>query len=283
MIVVISSYGLGNQMSQYSFFNKMPMTNKKFTYYKPQHNGYELDKLFGIKKDNGFLSKFAIMIYRMSISNYRIAKLISELFCKISNTKIVIEKSDYNFIEFDFQENCNYIFFGGWHHSKYHDLEVIRNIYRFNLDYIDEGNKELLQLIEESNSIGVHVRAGDYLLAKNLKEYGNIANMDYYQRSIEKIMDKDKEKLLFIFTDNKRWVEDNFKIPHKHLIISNPAEKAWIDMYLLMKTKSKILSNSTFSLWAGFLSDSENVICPERYTNYDGVDKIYPKKWSKVS
>jgi hypothetical protein len=54
MDVVAIFNGLGNQMSQYAFYlakkHRIPSTRVVFdTRYKHEHNGLELDRLFGIK------------------------------------------------------------------------------------------------------------------------------------------------------------------------------------------------------------------------------------------
>ena len=59
MDIVLIFNGLGNQMSQYAFYlaKKKRNPKTKFLHYPDwgtyQHNGYELDKIFGIRKQNG--------------------------------------------------------------------------------------------------------------------------------------------------------------------------------------------------------------------------------------
>ena len=65
MDVIIIFNGLGNQMSQYAFYlNKRNISKStRFLYSKKSnniHNGYELDRVFGIKYHDTPINKFYI-------------------------------------------------------------------------------------------------------------------------------------------------------------------------------------------------------------------------------
>ena len=75
MDVVLIFNGLGNQMSQYAFYlaKKKQDDRTKCLYYPEhgtcQHNGYELDSLFGIRMINRpdtFFGTILFMVYLVS-------------------------------------------------------------------------------------------------------------------------------------------------------------------------------------------------------------------------
>src|SRR4029078_5065768 len=70
MDVVLIFNGLGNQMSQYSFYlkKKKLSKSKRFLFSKKSrkiHNGYELDSVFGIKYHDSLVNKLLYLIFNI--------------------------------------------------------------------------------------------------------------------------------------------------------------------------------------------------------------------------
>ena len=70
MDVVVIFNGLGNQMSQYAFYLEKKKISKstRFLFSKKSkniHNGFELEKVFGIKYYDSLFNKLLYLIYIM--------------------------------------------------------------------------------------------------------------------------------------------------------------------------------------------------------------------------
>lgn len=130
-----------------------------------------------------------------------------------------------------------------------------------------ERNKKLYDVIESRNSVCVTIRRGDYLNNQNRNKY-YVCDESYFRKAIEKAKCLIEDPVFIFFSDDIEWVKEN-------IIINSPAyyesgkDPVWEKLRLMYSCKHFIISNSTFSWWAQFLSRNENkvVISPNRWFN----------------
>jgi len=126
-------------------------------------------------------------------------------------------------------------------------------------------------------SIGIHIRVGDYLKFKDnklAKLYFPIYKPEYYLDIIKKY----PNHTIYFFTDTgKNFINNHIvpKIKNQYKFISNTALE---DLTLLSKCDILILSASTFSYWAGYLSYGE-IYCP----NYFLFIKLRLQNWCIIN
>jgi len=127
-----------------------------------------------------------------------------------------------------------------------------------------ELNREQVQIC--NNDVVIHLRGGDFLKIKDL----NICKLEYYKKSISYAISKGYKSFKLISEDQK-YGEDFLKEIKKYFfdlkisLLSSDTIKN--DFNLLRSSKLAILSNSTFSWWASFLSRSkEEFIVPENFS-----------------
>ena len=116
----------------------------------------------------------------------------------------------------------------------------------------------------------IHIRGGDFLNIKNL----NICKSDYYRKSIKYCLSKGLKTFTVISEDQKygniiinqmKSCFDDLKIS---LLKSNSIKD---DFNIIRSSKLAILSNSTFSWWASFLSNSKiEFLVP---SNFSSIEK----------
>lgn len=127
---------------------------------------------------------------------------------------------------------------------------------------LSKENENYLNKISECNSVGVHIRRGDYVTLGLI-----VCDLDYYRKCMDIMAGKVDDPVFFIFSDDIPWVKKNLNTQYNIIYIdnNNPSPE---DMRLLYSCKHFIMSNSTFSWWGAYLGDFENKIV------------LVPKYWS---
>ncbi len=117
-----------------------------------------------------------------------------------------------------------------------------------------------------NENVVIHIRGGDFLSIKNL----NICKLDFYKKSIGYILSKGL-KTFVIISDDKRYGNKIIKelkkvFPDLQISIRN-SDSIKNDFNIIRSAKFAILSNSTFSWWASFLSNSKKeFIVPSNFS-----------------
>ena len=129
---------------------------------------------------------------------------------------------------------------------------------------IKNENQDLYRIIIESNSVCVSIRRGDYVTTY-LKDFF-LCDVDYFLRAIEIIKERVENPVFIFFSDDIEWVKENIKI-NLPCYYESGVDPVWEKLRLMYSCKHFILSNSTFSWWAQFLSRniSKIVISPDRW------------------
>ena len=115
-------------------------------------------------------------------------------------------------------------------------------------------NKEKLKICNQN--VVIHIRGGDFLSINNL----NICKFAYYKNSIEYCLSKGAKTFLVICEDQSyakhiiKELKNYFSDLQISLLKSDSIKN---DFNLIRCSKLAILSNSTFSWWASFLSNSK--------------------------
>ena len=309
MIIIKYRGGLGNQMFQYAFHLAMqkhyPETEvvADLSHYEMncEHNGFELEKVFGIQvktlpgKELKKYSPYYVptAIYEKLPAGLRnlIANNLQHKYYrwKCQKGRLNYYKQQYhNTFEprvFSLDPAKTWYVDGLWQDFRYFkDLEEeIEKQFRFrNEERYAEGDMELIRQIRESESVGIHVRRGDFVNSKF-----DICNTDYYKKAVEEIRKRANEPLTyFFFTDDSDYVNEYFKDMPDKRIISHGVANSIVDMEFLSLCHNAIISNSTFALWAAWLSRKQlkHVVAPKYSIINKGknFDLIVPENWTQI-
>lgn len=148
-------------------------------------------------------------------------------------------------------------------------------------DFSPQGNV-LLSALDSKKVLGIHVRGGDFLNANWAALVGNLSSL-YYLNAINKLTDMGFSfDEIWVFTNDlpyaRRLVRDldfDFKFVDNNLI-ERPAE----NFNLMRRCSGVILSNSSFSYMASFLSDkAQVVVAPESFSKSGSQIGGIPKLW----
>ena len=137
--------------------------------------------------------------------------------------------------------------------------------------------------ITATNSVAIHVRRGDFLSAQHDPNPNHYLLGEAYYANALRYMDAQLDHpMYFWFSDDIEWVKQNFGERDNYRFVNLHTQYADIDEMMLMKHCNHIIAaNSTFSWWAAWLNEHENVlrIVPEK--RYGNAHMI-PSDWKKV-
>jgi len=161
-----------------------------------------------------------------------------------------------------------------------HSLNEIKKIFTFD-KIVDDKNLKMIDQISNNNSVSIHIRRGDFLLKKNQNHQTDLTN--YYSKAIREISKNNYNLKFFLFTDDPKWVSENFDIKdEKTLVNINYGKNSFIDMHLMSLCKINIIANSSFSWWGAWLNnDNKNVFAPKNWFNDKTIntDDLLPASW----
>jgi hypothetical protein len=285
MLVVGINGGLGNQMFQYALYLKLKSLGKDVCIddeiLVSKLNNTKALKIFDVfdlhykQCDKRTLKKLA------DVSMNPISRIRRKLFgardYKDTLYKEVLDNAYHPEI-FDFD---NMYLKGCWQSEKYFDdiRDVIIQNFTFNIPRNEI--ESVLGQIENSNSVSIHLRRGDYV---GNAVYENICNEDYYRKSIDYIREHVENPRFFVFSDDPDYARQQYPGDDFVVVDSFSGDRSHYDMYLMTQCKHNIVANSSFSWWGAWLGQNEDkiVVCPGKWGNSYGLEHTPCENWVKV-
>lgn len=136
--------------------------------------------------------------------------------------------------------------------------------------------------IENQNSVCVHIRLGDYWNDTGLK----LCTSAYYLKAMRYIQERVQNPVFYVFTNSSKdfeWIRNNIHFDEDMKIclmdLSNPVLD---DYYLMYHCKHFVLSNSSLSWWAQYVSTGRDkiVVAPRHWNTLQLFDRdIYMDEW----
>lgn len=311
MIIVKFTGGLGNQLFQYALFCALQekyedteiLADTSAYYVLDLHYGFEIDKIFQLSENGNINIATKRQLYsarreipyfvggaigkivqvptdwinariRQNAENKGIRNVIREedlIWNRDSHRiKSVIDNLDIT---------KNWYLDGYWQEEIYfeHVMDKVKMKCSFpELQSIQE--MELETQIVHSNSVGVHVRRGDYV-----NSFYDILGIDYYRNAFEYIKKRVDNPTFFIFSEDAKYVKEAFSwLENKTIVSFNTGKDSYKDMQFMSMCKHNIIANSSFSTWAAYLNRNEDktVIYPSQYTKSSLSNKR--KGWIEI-
>ncbi|MCR5235999.1 MAG: alpha-1,2-fucosyltransferase, partial [Lachnospiraceae bacterium] len=139
--------------------------------------------------------------------------------------------------------------------------------------------RDILDIIDRSDSVAIHVRRGDYVRINMAMPAG------YYRKASQVVKEKVKHPRYVVFSDNIDWAKRNLRLNEECFYIGrelglNENE----ELMLMSRCSSIIISNSTFSWWGAWLNKNKDktVIAPREDQWFKGQKGILPEKWTAI-
>lgn len=275
-IIVAFSNGLGNQMFQYALYRNFLKQGKKVkadlsAYIRPDMMQFELLKVFPN--------------IRLECCNP------NEKEYYLKEGKVYIEEPPQGENKETYNKellNMKAGYIEGFHCS-YKYAELIRQELLEDFMFSYQNNSELCKLkslLEEKETVAVHVRRGDFMAAKCQRELGGICTKEYYLKAIEYIKKKYSDALFCFFSNDMNWLKQNIKEENALYIEKSmfASYHDWYDMYLMSACKHNIIPNSTFGWWGAWLNQhlEKTVIGPKKWRNRWEARDWCPPEWISI-
>ena len=282
--------GLANQAFQYIFARYyelshpgevMYLDDSYFSLYTV-HNGYELEKVFGIKPH--FLSEFFDEdVWNYILEEKKNGKSVPQILCENGIEMYMLSEVGDKYQHFNpFQGKVTLMpsnmyepmiqdapgdvyYHGYWLNNKW--FEKYRDIFlkEFTFPQIeDEQNKKYQAQILNSHSVSIHIRRGDYVdlgIAMEAIHYKYLIQKFITELKLHSDLEQDIKKWsIFVFSDNIDWCKDNaseigFEVFGETVFVEgNISGKNYIDLQLMSMCEGMLMSNSSFCYLAALLN-----------------------------
>ncbi|MGN0277770.1 MAG: alpha-1,2-fucosyltransferase [Lachnospiraceae bacterium] len=280
--------GLANQAFQYIFVRYAELSHPEaepwffddsFFFVNNVHNGYELDKVFGLHL-NLLSQNFDTETWTQFIENKKKGISVPQSFKNLGfDMKMITEFENYKeHNPFDgtiyhvsgntfvpeitgLQDDFLY-YHGYWLHPEWfnHYQDII--VKELSLPPIKgERNEEYARQIMNSHSVAVHIRRGDYV------QLGWATDTDRYLAKTKELLAQYPDAAFFIFSDDIPWCkahseELGFALPSDTIFIEGNNKGAnYIDLHLMSLCNIMLIGRSAFSYLAMLLNNRlENCI-----------------------
>ena len=299
MRIVNIAGGLGNQMFQYAFalmlkqhypdeqvmvdishYNSLMF--KRFGSIN-LHNGYEIEKVFPHATlpvaQPGDLRRVT-----RYIPNYVLSRLARRFLPRKSTEYVASYKENFTVMEDVFREGDTY-YEGYWQSAGYY--QSIKPLLRHTFAHPTPNayNAALISQAESCDSVGIHVRRGDY---KSAPDFNGICTTGYYAKAIAHLTADGRRRTFFVFSNDLAWCRANLPAltqGHEAVYVdgNRGSDSCW-DMFLMTHCQELIIANSTFSWWGAFLNHGEGDICtPDPWLHRDCPIHIYDPQWVRIN
>ena len=284
--------GIGNQMFQYAAGRALSILMQQPFFLDLQdfrgyslHQGFQLNDVFNLDVST---ADEQMLNTKLGFRNQKfLRKLLKRpLFKFMRGSQFVIEPHYHYWQELNTYRSCAYLY-GYWQSEKYFQSikSIIRSDFKF-LHALDSRNALLADEIQNSLSVSVHIRRGDYLSNYRTSKIMHTCEPDYYQRAITHLSEQLNKPKFYIFSDDIAWVKDHLSVPAETIFIEhNIGKESYRDMQLMSLCKHNITANSSFSWWGAWLNDNPNklVVVPRKwFVNNINDQDLVPDKWVRL-
>lgn len=288
---------LGNQLFQYAFARKVQQEtghdlaidftaieqvgNKQWRNYL---DDYQVKPYKIVKKNEyypiqRFLYKFLRLIRpKKSLSRqYKFDEFVANFFYKFG---ILFYESDYVFHCYDFSKiKAKNIIIRGWFESEKYFINMEDILRKEFLPIKINADVDLIKLLKEQESVCVTIRRGNFTEARYKGEF-LVCGLSYYHQAIKYMKTKYPNALFYVCSDDIQWCKEELNLDEN--VIFEPDNEVSQKLYLMSLCKHFIISNSTFSWWAQYLSSNPTkiVISPSIWRNSELKPRdIFSDNW----
>lgn len=278
MVIVRLKGGIGNQLFQFAFGRAIAERRKEELFFDLTYltvnplnfvpRDFKLKLLTNYRiADHSVLEDFGTLY---EIGN---AAFISDEFPKRSISRILNDLK------------IKAVLLDGYYQDEFYQMEcgdLIKNELKDFLNFYFNADIAKLLIYKGQETVGIHLRRGDYLTPAALEVHG-ICEANYYQNAMEIIKTQLDDPHFYIFSDDSMQAEEMFssligeKTNVSGIINQLPSpDNDLIELALMSQCKHFILANSSYSWWGSYLSDypDKMVIAPKNWYRNEQMSKL---------
>ncbi len=282
MVIVRAMGGLGNQLQQYALYRKLEHMGRDARLDTSWFFDEELQAGMAAGRELE-LAYFDSLPYREA-SEEDIRSVLGRLWEEPESLgeklkRKIRPRSMPSFVESDmYHEEIfgmdNKYLTGYWACDKYY--ADIMDVLRCDIIFppaedgaLRKKNGETARMMEETQSVSVHIRRGDYLDEINRALFGGICTEAYYDQALAYMRKKLPQAKFFLFSDDTAYVRERYQGEEYRIIDWNKGKNSFYDMMLMSRCRHNICANSTFSFWGARLNPNREkiVIRPSIHKN----------------
>jgi len=291
MIIASLNSGFGNQMFQYACARAVAAKNgyefgMEGTYLERDPlRGLELPRHFGLERF--LLTPATLQARARETAGFVRRRLNRRRFPDAFGLPLYQEKQ-FTFDPAIFDVADNTLLRGYWQTEKYFNefADIIRQDFQFAASP-SARNAELIAELDETSSVALHVRRGDYVADPLVAKNHGVCPPAYYERAVEFLNEKLDSYRLYVFSDEPDWVRANMQFDSSTTYVSwNRGADSFEDMRLMSHCKHNVIANSSFSWWGAWLNPSPQkvVIAPAKWfgTLPHDTSDLVPSSWIRL-
>jgi hypothetical protein len=284
--------GLGNQLFQYA--TGRAIAQRHNVPLKLDTSGFERNPQRRYVLDNFCISASPAtpseVKHRTGTNGNRVRRRLTKLYqgyLPYYRQSVFVERG----FQFDpnlFRARREVYLIGYWQSEKYFEsiAPLLRREFTLRTE-LDHDNQAMASQIEQTKSVSVHIRRGDYISDENTSRYHGICSLAYYQNAVEVIARSVVRPEFFVFSDDIEWAKQNLRLNHPVVYVShNGAARDCEDLRLMSLCKHHIVANSSFSWWGAWLGQNANkrVIAPLKWFDQAQLDTrdLIPAPWIRL-
>ena len=264
MILFLADGRLGNQMFQYVFLKTIQRDNEKLIVsgFEDLQEVCEVNDILNLNKKSKWLRVFLFRLCKIVLEFLSNRKTISSISVKHEIILNQYKREDIFFIEEKgLIASIVFVKLGFFQSEEFFNKKIVQKLVIKNI-FLQKADIFLSSIPKEGHRVFIHIRRGDYI---NYKVYGEstLLPLSYYKKQIDWFI-RNRENPIFIFlSDEPEFIEKEFAYIDNKVISRD--NHYGVDLAIMTKCNSAILSPSSFGWWGNYLMEDRDVVFTPKY------------------
>jgi len=277
MILFLADGRLGNQMFQYVFLKTIQRDNEKLIVsgFEDLQEVCQINDIVNLNKKSKGLRIFLFRLCKPVLEFLSNKKIISSISVKHEKVLGQYRREDISYLEEKGLINSIvFVKLGFFQSEEFFTKEIAQKL-MIKKGFLEKANKFLSMIPTASYRVFIHIRRGDYL---NYTVYGKstLLPMNYYKNQIDWFVQNRANPFFIFLSDEPEFIEKEFSFINNKIISSN--NHYGVDLAIMTKCKSAILSPSSFGWWGSYLMEDRDVVFTPKYWSGFNSKIEYHKK-----
>ena len=264
MKIFLADGRLGNQIFQYVFLKTVQDNNENIIVsgFEDLREVFEINDIINLNKKNRLVRILLFKICKPILNLLTNKKVISSIVIKQETVLNCYKRESTTFDSIQgILKRITFIKLGFFQSEKFFDEKYARSL-KFKEIYLTKSSELLNCIPNNCHKIFIHIRRNDY---KNFTvcDKSALLPISYYKDQIEWFT-QNKKNCFFIFLgDDAKFISEEFGYVENKMISSD--HHFGIDLAIMTKCNSAILSPSSFGWWGSYLMLERDTVFAPKY------------------